>query len=758
MERQQNKQSIRSEARAALLDLIDVRLHEDPRLIAESTRLMQQSLADLVDALLSPDGNGRISAAMQTLHPEDVGDLYEYLRGFKLVFGPNREPRLERSAYGKRNEGLFYTPAAIVGHIVTRTLEEIAVEDEIDFLSVKVLDPALGTGAFLAEALEQLTTRVFSGGGKATRSTVRQITESFAHRMKDSGVRVPLDERIAVRVAILENCLYGVDLDPVAVTTAKALLIKSAFGTVPVPHHLKINLRVGNALIGTAKASPHALCRNAENCKHAGLYLNARQVDSKTAAAWASERLPIHWWLEFPEVFSRKGGFDVVVGNPPYEVLSVKESGIDERHREQSYFRKVFRSCHGKINTYRLMMERSLEVLRDGGVMGFIVPATLLADSTAEKLRRMLLDETRIAATVLIPERARVFDRVTQALAILVAKKGERTEVVSSAWWDGSGPIPDRGKVAIERRDLEWTGFRVPILRTTSEKKLLDLINRHPPLRGGGSVAPAGIVHQGEVNLTVHRKFITSEPTGHPLVRGEHVHPFRLVHPAPRGGRLDWVVDGLFGQIDQLAGRESRQNSLFAEKRAGERGRPWEERRIVLGRVVNMATNRRLKAAEVLPRTFLGDMTNFVTDLTVPLSCLVGLLNSALLNWRIKITNTNNYLSAAEIEALPIPRCVPAACTPEVDQVAEKSLDEIYSRRSNTIIENLRLVRAELRDYGTGFRSELIALMVEKLTMRILDDCCSFGLGPAESQQKLLDSLVLELYGAGDYAEMIEEK
>jgi len=809
MRSQIDKRFIRSAAQAALLHLIRARVLEDPQRATEPVQLVRMSLADLVEALLSPDGNNEVVAALRGLRPEDVGTLYEHLRGFELIFDLGGEPRLKRSASGKRNEGLFYTPSVIVKHIVARTLDAIVVEDEIDYLTVKVLDPAVGTGAFLAEALDELTARVLSGKGKAVRSTVRLITKSFERRMEDIGVHAWLDERIAVKAAILENCLYGVDLDPVAVAAARALLTKRAFGTVPVPHDLKVNLRVGNALIGTATGSPDTLSREAEDRAHAGNYLNARHIDAETAAAWARAKLPIHWPLEFPEAFAgraafnsasakmvsetdpnvsfrpslsddglrvplfRKGGtggildsdqnsasmhtgFDAVVGNPPYEILSVKESGIDERHREQSYFRNVFHTCQGKLNTYRLMMERGLELLRDGGALGFIVPATLLADSTAEKLRRELLDETRIVEAVLIPEKARVFDRVTQALVILVVKKGERTELVSSARWDGSGPIPDHGEVAIERSDLDRTSFRIPILRSPSEKKLLDLLNRHPPLRGGGSVAPAGIVHQGEINLTVHREFITSEPTEHPLVRGEHVHPFRLVHPAPRGGRLDWVVDSSLDPVDDPAGRTSWQDSLFGERRTGGRGKPWEQHRIVLGRVVNMATERRLKAAEVPPGTLLGDMTNFVTDLTMPLPYLVGLLNSALLNWRIKITSTNNYLSAAEIEGLPIPRWTLAASTPEVGQLAEKCLDELNSRQGDTITENLKLVRATLRGHGAGSGADLIALMIANLTTRILHDCRASGRGPAVSRQKLLDALVQELYGAGDYAEVIE--
>lgn len=741
MEPQQDRESTRIAVHEALLDLVRTRVHADPKLSYNADELFQTSLASVVAALLAPDGSDTVRTGPRKLDAEEVSDAYEYLRGFRLVFDRSREPHLEASAIGKRNQGLFYTPPAIVRHIVTRTLASMVMSEDTDFLSVKVLDPAVGTGAFLAEALEQLTARVFERKDRARRSKIRRINDSFRRRMAVRGIHDSPGEQTAVRVAILENCLYGVDLDPVAVAAARAVLVRRAFRGFPMPRDLKLKLRVGNALIGAARGDPDAMSRRDEDRAHATLYLSERHVDSATARAWARTRSPIHWPLEFPEVVRERGGFDAVVGNPPYEIVSVKESGIAERGREQAYFRAAFRTCQGKLNTYRLMMERGLDLLRDRGALGFIVPATLLADSTAEKLRNILMDEARILETAVIPEKARLFDRVTQALVILVAVKGERTEVVAPIWWDAVGPIGCSAEVTITRQDIDRARGRIPVIRTPSEKKLLDLLNQHPPLAGDETVAPAGRVHQGEVNLTVHRDFITSESTRHPLVRGEHVHPFRLVHPAARGGRLDWVKDSYYRQ-----GTGS-----------GERGRPWEKPRIVLGRVVNMATPRRLKAAHAAAGVFLGDMTNFVSDLAVPESYLIGLLNSGLLNWRIKITSTNNYLSAAEIENLPVPRNRLATGVRERAEMGAQFLDRIDARRCGTIVENLRLIRGVLRDAAGRDGADLIPLVIEQLTARLLRECRASGRGPDRGRQKLLDALVLELYAAAAFAEVIED-
>ena len=198
-----------------------------------------------------------------------------------------------------------------------------------------------------------------------------------------------------------------------------------------------------------------------------------------------------------------------------------------------------------------------------------------------------------------------------------------------------------------------------------------------------------GTVHQGEVNLTVHRDFITDEPTGYPLIRGEHITPFRVNHPCAARARLDWILPGFMenarrgGKRDAATGRSRTQlvesfadvpeipclerrgrSGTFRTEPAFGRGQPWLRPRIALGRVVNMATPRRLKAAQVSAQSFLGDMTNFIAETSLSPDYLLGLLNSRLLNWRIKITSTNNYLSAAEIQALPIfrPPKSPRSC------------------------------------------------------------------------------------------------
>lgn len=672
---------------------------------------------------------------------EEVGRLYEYLRGFKLELIPGQQPALVPCVKGKRNQGLFYTPPAIVKHIVGRTLDALDIRDPQDYLSLRIVDPAMGTAAFLVEALEQITSRVTTC--RSPLKSTQDVTD--------------------VRRSILENNLYGIEIDPIAVRIAQAVLRERVLaGTEESSAEIRLHLQQGNALMGEIQGGNRSIEKGMADEAHFHAYFGHTPGEKKDVSGWVNMKQVFHWPIEFPEVFSgERGGFDAVVGNPPYEVFSVKESGIDERRGDQEYFRRTYRMCHGKINTYRLMMERAMDLLRDGGILGFIVPATFMADSTAEHLRRLMMDQSRIVEAVVIPEKARVFDGVTQALLILIARKGSRTHTIAPILWNGDGPIPDKGPGEIDRRVLAHTGSRIPLLRDESDKRLLQELTRHPRLAGSGSVPRLVTVHQGEINLTVHREYVTSQQTNFQLIRGEHVAPFHVVHPCRGAKRLDWVLgESFLGDGARRDNRRRKRDRRLTEEsdRFRARGTPWEKERIVLARVVNMGTDRRLKAALVPARAFLGDMTNFIAEPAVPIPYLLGLLNSRLLNWRFKLTSTNNYISAREIEDLPAPRPPSVESRGDTDFRGQLWLEQVIDGTGRTIGECIALL-SDMPGSGSDQGTERwIFSMIERTVELVTADAHYSTDSLMARLWNLLDALVLKLYGVEEYVEVIERR
>lgn len=766
------EEEVRELAREILTEVIGHVARSGTSPVSLCSVVFQNALSSFVEVLLSrhrrattsvPDATRdlleqRVEKEIGALSPEQIGRVYEYLRGFELELHSGTRAKLLPSVKTKRNLGLFYTPPEIVRHIVASSLDALGIREAGHYLEARILDPAVGTGAFLAETLDQLALRVLSGTHTRTRRRIEHVRTHYLGRYLGKALGIEPDEETAVRISILENCLYGIDLDPIAVRIAKAVLLKRAFRQLEFAPRVEPHLRVGNALMGMSKSEAGPIQRKREDLEHARVYLGTTVPDPGHITRWAASKRVFHWPLEFPEVFSNgRGGFDIVVGNPPYEIVSVKESGIREKKREQAYFRSTYRTCQGKINTYRLMMERGLTLLREGGALGFIVPATLLCDSTAAKLRQMVLNESRVLEAVVIPEKAQVFEGVTQALLILVVEKGRTTESLRPVFWNGSGPIPRRGKVSISRELIDRASQRVPLLRSLDERRLLEKLIQYPPLKGTGDVAVAGRVHQGEINISVYREFITSEPTDFPLVRGEHVAPFHLIHPSPRGRRLDWVLPAFVGRSVQLNGRGTGEDDAPALVLRNARARRgfWGQRRIVMGRAVNMETDRRLKAAAVPSGTFLGDMTNFVSEATVPFNYLLGLLNSRLFDWRIKVTSTNNYLSAREIEGLPIPRIPKAPIPQEVTCAAQDWLRPCLKDPSGSVPAWCEEIRAALGPEINRCGQALLPLMIEQVSEAIQAACSKEKNRGWTDLVNLLDALVLLLYGVDAYSGVV---
>jgi adenine-specific DNA-methyltransferase len=756
-------------------------IHEllDPHSHRDTDQLYKLAVGLVVKALLSqvePDDapwslsggiNGpssltELEQEIGPLTPAEVGEIYEYLRGFKVEVKSSGQLRMVPNVTSKRNQGLFYTPKAIVSYIVKQTLDALDVREPSHYLDLRILDPAVGTGRFLTESLDQLTGRVLAAmrlGDKLLLRTVDNISKRLRVNDGNHGIGQEPDREAVVRIHILRNCLYGVDLDPLAVNIARAALLARALGHRRVMPKFEPHVRIGNALIGEGPGEPHR--SSMENCDqiHAAAYYGKQLTDGEDIRAWSKSKRVFHWTIEFPEIFDKDcHGFDAVVGNPPYEILSAKESGIEERRQEQAYIRQMFRTCKGKINTYRLMLERGLTLLRKEGVLGFVVPATLLADSTADKLRRMILDDTTVLKTVIIPEKARAFEGVAQALLILITRKSGQTRKIESIFWKGRGPIPTRSRIEIPRDLIEQTDFRIPMIRKPEDMALLEALLRHPPLGGNMDFPPVGRIHQGEINLTVHREFITAERTGYPLIRGEHIMPLCLNHPAPGNNRLDWILpDFLERRARPQEYSQSRPSAAGTSSFSRFRGVPWEQDRIAIGRVVNMDTVRRLKATRVPAGAFLGDMTNFISDVTVPIHYLLGLLNSRVLNRRIKLTSTNNYLSAAEIEALPIPRIGNGVPHGAARQSSGEEFRLLIADPADSTAGWLERIEI-LSDQSSGNGDAVsIPRMIEFVVQAIQEDPSSSpnGRGQMGALWYLLDALVLKLYGVEAYARIL---
>lgn len=657
--------------------------------------------------------------------PDGIASFYERTSGLKLEKDRYGQLVLVPSKYLKQARGQFYTPRPIAREIIKLSLGA-AFENHQEYVSgIDILDPAVGCGVFLDEAVSCFAEKCAKASATA------------------SGIKCPT-----------LPVLHGIDVDPVSVKIAKAILESrmrsiNLWSDGGLPY-----IRVGNSLIGDlcdpvsgAVLSKPKIANTDETGDHCRYTKVVKQAPFSN--------LEFNWYQEFPHVFDRLNpGFDIIVGNPPYEVLSIKESSSRQLLHEINYFRSNYKTCSGKINTYRLMMERSLNLLRVGGVMGFIVPSTFLADTSAAALRRAIISECEIRDLINIPERARLFPGVTQAFLIIIAQKGKPTRIFKPRMWHNTA-ISDGGAVPeIQVRDLEKFGLRIPVLSSILEGRLMSHLMTFPSLSSGFSGFKPINVHQGEINMTTHRSLITTSDTGVRLVRGEHVGSFVVMHPSSAPNKLDWVAVDMFQH--QAFKRPGLARFLNSQSGCDSR-----QGRVAIARVVNMDCEVRLKAAWVDPGVFLGDMTNYLDSVLVSPEFTLGLLNSSLLNWRFKLLSANNYVSSAEIASLPVPRIFCHAEKPV--KGGEAALNTILSEVGavNGLSEAQEIIEKTISGYFAGAMMEnFLVFSIETVVGRIMEDIQNNKRLSSDGRvlRLLMDALVMKLYSAEQFTDILDAR
>jgi hypothetical protein len=298
---------------------------------------------------------------------------------------------------GKRKkDGVFYTPKYITKYIVENTVGKLCFEKknelklDIDIaifehqkadgklnakgialfetlnqykdwlLTLKILDPACGSGAFLNQAVNFLVQE-------------HQFVDDVIAELTKSSLRL-----YDTDIAILENNIYGVDINEESIEIAKlALWLRTAKKGRKLSN-LSNNIKCGNSLIDDP--------------------------------AVAGDRA-FNWQNEFPEVFA-KGGFDVVIGNPPYVTGSLIT-------KEKLFLKNNFVSAQYQLDLYLLFVERTINLISPNGYFGFITPNSWLKNLMMSEFRKLLLDKTDISG--IVPNLPNVFEGVNVDSLIFIA-------------------------------------------------------------------------------------------------------------------------------------------------------------------------------------------------------------------------------------------------------------------------------------------------------------------------------------------------
>jgi hypothetical protein len=380
----------------------------------------------------------------------------------------------------------------------------------------------------------------------------------------------------------------------------------------------------------------------------------------RAAAAKGRDTLAcFHWDLDFPEAFFdesgalHRPGFDAVIGNPPYEVLSELESGQD-----LSALRAFIEadaslapSRRGKNNLYKLFICRALGLLAEGGRLGFITPMALLGDDQAAELRREIVRVGSFTGIEAFPQKddpkRRVFREAKLATAVFVLVKDRQP--------DGDSP-PFRARVhpadVIEDDSpgLTLTTESIPLYDPSNftivscDQADWDLATRIMQSGRMRRLGDFAVAFQGEVNETNDRKAgrISYDPRSGPeVIRGAHVCLYAL-REASQGKPVFLVRDQF---LDRRSSAQDLKAFHHLHARAGfQRKSPQNN-------------FRRLVAAMIERGTFLLESVSYIPEhrSELNLGFVLGLLNCKLSDWYFRLGSTNAMVGEYQVNNLPCP-------------------------------------------------------------------------------------------------------
>jgi len=338
-------------------------------------------LKRIIASLYYPDSPYEFSV----LSPVILGQVYERFLGKVIRLTKGHRANIVEKPEVKKAGGVYYTPQFVVQHIIEKTVgEALKGKSVARKFDLTILDPACGSGSFLLGVLEYLFNWYKAG-------YIEVDSEKYAKGKEPKIFRSVTGEwrlSIAERKRILLRHVYGVDVDPQAVEVTKlSLLLKvlegedsdslatqlSLFHAERALPDLRDNIKCGNSLVDTDVLEGTIFTEDDTN-----------RIN------------PFDWASSFEKVISG-GGFDVLLGNPPY-VNAWTLFSSDPILRDYLGSKSGFKTAERHWDLYVLFLEQSLRIAKKGALISFIIPYSYCIQKYGQASRAVMLKETSVAS------------------------------------------------------------------------------------------------------------------------------------------------------------------------------------------------------------------------------------------------------------------------------------------------------------------------------------------------------------------------
>ncbi|MFF2287429.1 Eco57I restriction-modification methylase domain-containing protein [Peribacillus butanolivorans] len=312
--------------------------------------------------------------AFDVIDAHILGEIYEHFLAKKLHI-KNNELFLENSPEVIESNGVVTTPRVLVKNIIESAIGKKIIELSIEELQkVKICDPACGSGIFLLETYEYLTAVML----KQYSENPEEYPEYLRKNYLDEWELTFTEKR-----RILEENIIGVDIDYQAVEVAKfSLLLKllegenihsladyTSYSGKKILPDLSSNILWGNSLVDS----------------------NYENVNLSATEDIKNKIVMFDWEDNFEEVFKAKGGFDFIIGNPPYiRIQNMVKYAKEEVEYYQDPKSKYTCGLTRNFDKYSLFVERAISLLNPTGRLGFIIPNKFLTLQYGQALRTLI--------------------------------------------------------------------------------------------------------------------------------------------------------------------------------------------------------------------------------------------------------------------------------------------------------------------------------------------------------------------------------
>lgn len=485
----------------------------------------------------------------------------------------------KKSKLNFESKGAVYTNDSIAEKITINTIKN-QLNKNLNKEDLRIIDFGCGTGRFYLSAFEYLVNTLNLDGHD-----------------------------------VVSKNLYGIDIDAVAIDILK----------------IKVFNKLKDSSIDDLKnISQNVLCKNMLLDESTLVHEDKKAVDFNN---------------DFINLKNNK--FNVILSNPPYFLLKINKKGKNKYlndyyqslkvkvNQEIEYFRNsglYVYAIEGMLNYYKLSIERMINISDDDAEIGIICPSTLFGDLSSKKLRKWILLNHKLRSVEYFPESASLFDNVSQSTVIFHLNKNGVTDEIDitinkESFEISLKIIKDIFGDNLEIAYINEIGWKI-LEKLSNFKKIKD----YEIIRN----------KRGELDLSLHKKYITELNTGWRLIRGNMINKIDDINE-----------DNEYVIIEDFINHKSKEykNNDFGKER------------LICHQISNIDKVKRLQFVKSKSNDIIGNSCNYIyfneelcNKLTISnqLDKLNYILNSYILNWRFKITSSNNHINNYELDELPI--------------------------------------------------------------------------------------------------------